>query len=77
MKIIQCKKTARPPAPKRPIAQESKKESSNDEIAVVQESKKAKTAPTPAPAPKPKAAISSGQAWMEFIEALGRNRYKI
>ena len=76
MKIIQCKKTARPPAPKRPaVAQDAKKESSNDEVTVVQEPKKAKTAPAPAPAPKPKAAISSGQAWMEFIEALGRNRY--
>ena len=89
LQISQCKKTARPPAPKRPAsspapappATTKKKDdelSSNEEMTVVNvvnDAKKAKVEATPAaPVAKPKAAISSGQAWMEFIEALGRNR---
>ena len=78
IQISQCKKTAKPPAaPKRPAASPAPKKdelSSNEEMTVVNvAAKKAKMEVTE-PVVKPKAAISSGQAWMEFIEALGRNR---
>ena len=78
LQISQCKKTAKPIAvpTKRPAASAATAKikdglSSNEEMTVVNVSKKAKIEE---PVVKPKAAISSGQAWMEFIEALGRNR---
>ena len=81
LQISQCKKTAKPIAvpTKRPAASQAQAKikdglSSNEEMTVVNVAKKAKIED---PVVKPKAAISSGQAWMEFIEALGRNRYDL